>query len=79
MPENTNNWGDWSNHVLIELKRLNESYENIEKKIEDHCIQQARADGELKAQVTQLMEDVGKLKSKNGNGRSNDTKLATEV
>ena len=69
--ESTNNWGEWSNHVLIELKRLNTQYESIEAKIEQHCIEQAGQMAELKTQMAQIMGDVSKLKGKNGNGNGN--------
>ena len=34
-PENQNGWNEWSRHVLAELTRLNDGYENLGNSIQD--------------------------------------------
>ena len=33
---NNSGWTEWSRHVLAELIRLNDCYENLDKKIDNH-------------------------------------------
>jgi len=46
--EMTNGWHEWSKHVLKELERLNDSYEKIEDKLNNLCLNYASFKSEMK-------------------------------
>lgn len=52
MTENNNDWGAWSHHVLIELKRLNTNQESMDKDISEKLTS-------MKIEISQLQVKAG--------------------
>lgn len=52
MTENSNDWGAWSNHVLIELKRLNSNQEAMEHELSEKLTS-------MKIEISQLQVKAG--------------------
>ena len=60
MPENENGWNEWSRHVLKELERLNEQYENLREINEEIKNEIVKFDS-IKDEIVQLKDWQSKV------------------
>ena len=54
--EKSNGWNEWSKHVLKELERLNNNYENLGEKIDS-------IKGEVREEISDIKTDITKVKA----------------